>query len=259
MNTVNRYGFPSYTIGLLHGGPGAAGELKVVAKKLSSAFGVLELIQTKKSVNAQIEELFEQLNSFANFPVILIGYSWGAWLGFLFASRYPELVKKLILLSAGAFERKYNMDLMKIRFERLTQSERTEAESLFQMIKNGNKENNILNRFGKLMSLADTYEILYVEDDGVNVDMEIHQSVWKEAAKLRDTGQLLDCAKTIECPVVAIHGDYDSHPVKGVEEPLSKRLKRFKMITLEKCGHTPWKEKFAKDKFFTILEKELVE
>jgi pimeloyl-ACP methyl ester carboxylesterase len=44
-------------------------------------------------------------------PVILIGFSWGAWLCFILAARYPELVKKLILVSSGAFEEHYTTSL----------------------------------------------------------------------------------------------------------------------------------------------------
>lgn len=78
---------------MLHRGPGASGEMKPVAENLSKDFGILEFLQTEKSVSGQIDELYKQLTFSADVPVILIGYSWGAWLGFLFASRFPNLVK----------------------------------------------------------------------------------------------------------------------------------------------------------------------
>jgi hypothetical protein len=31
------------------------------------------------------------------------------------------------------------------------------------------------------------------------------------------------------------------------------------MIMLEKCGHEPWRERYAMDKFYDILEHELSE
>jgi pimeloyl-ACP methyl ester carboxylesterase len=40
-------------------------------------------------------------------PAILIGHSWGAWLGFLFAAKHPTLVQKLILVSSGPFDESY--------------------------------------------------------------------------------------------------------------------------------------------------------
>ena len=57
--------------------------------------------------------------------------------------------------------------------------------------------------------------------------------------------------------MVAIHGDYDSHPAEGVEKPLSAILNDFRFIILGNCGHKPWIERQARDRFFAILEEEL--
>lgn len=257
LETIRKYGKQPFKIGLLHGGPGASGEMKPVAENLSCDFGILEFLQTEKSVDGQIEELHNQLISCADLPAILIGYSWGAWLGFLFASRYPDLIKKLILISAGPFESKYNKDLLSIRLNRLNQQDRKETERLISMINSGNSDNEILRRFGNLMSIADSYDSLPVDNDLVNLDMIIYDSVWAEASRLRETYELINCADKIKCPVVAIHGVYDSHPIDGVEKPLSISLSDFRMIRIKNCGHTPWKERYAKDVFFEILRIEL--
>ena len=256
METIRKYGQLPFHIALLHGGPGAAGEMKSVAENLSKDFGVLEFIQTEKSVNGQIEELHNQLISSADLPAILIGYSWGAWLGFLFAGRYPHIIKKLILISSAAFESKYNSDLMSIRLNRLNPDDRIEAERLLSVINSEDSDHESLNRFGKLMSIADSYDYQPEDNDSVDLDMAIYQSVWSEASKLRETNELIRCADKIKCPVVAIHGDYDSHQIDGVERPLSEKIVDFKMIRIEKCGHTPWRERYAKDIFFKILRNE---
>ena len=74
---------------------------------------------------------------------------------------------------------------------------------------------------------------------------------------MRQTGELLALGKKILCPVVAIHGDWDPHPARGVCEPLQATLKRFpfKFIVLGDCGHKPWIERRAKDKFYSILKE----
>jgi pimeloyl-ACP methyl ester carboxylesterase len=258
LDTIRKYGKQPYHIGLLHGGPGASGEMKPVAENLSSDFGVLELLQTAKSINGQIEELHNQLSSGADFPCILIGYSWGAWLGFLFAGRYPQFLKKLILISSGPFESKYDNNMMRIRLNRLSHKERTEAERLISVLKSDNSDNESLRRFGKLMTIADSYYYLWEENDSVDIDFTIYKAVWEEASGLRESNELISLAEKIKCPVVAIHGDYDSHPAYGVEKPLSERLAHFKMIMITKCGHTPWRERFAKDTFYELLRKELL-
>jgi pimeloyl-ACP methyl ester carboxylesterase len=81
--------------------------------------------------------------------------------------------------------------------------------------------------------------------------------VWTEAAELRRSGELLQLGKLIKCPVVAIHGDYDPHPAEGVQKPLSAILKSFSFILLANCGHKPWIERQAKDKFYEFLKEQL--
>jgi pimeloyl-ACP methyl ester carboxylesterase len=257
MKTIRKYGTPPYLIGLLHGGPGALGAMKPLAEKLSSDFGVLELLQTEKTVNSQIEELYRQLISETDYPVVLTGHSWGAWLGFLFACKYPGMVKKLILIGAGAFENKYNSDLLNIRLNRSNEKDKVEIIRLLSLINSGNSDNETLKRFGELMTIADSYDYEPVKNEIIDFNMNVFQSVWQDASELRDKNLLLQNSKNIKCPVVAIHGDYDPHPYFGVEKPLSDYLTDFKMIKIENCGHTPWKERYAKDVFYEILLNEI--
>jgi pimeloyl-ACP methyl ester carboxylesterase len=85
----------------------------------------------------------------------------------------------------------------------------------------------------------------------------MYAAVWPEAARLRQTGELLRLAALIECPVVAIHGVYDPHPAEGVGTPLARTLRDFHMVVLDKCGHAPWRERYAADAFYDLLDREL--
>ncbi len=94
-------------------------------------------------------------------------------------------------------------------------------------------------------------------DDMIAFNEVQFNSLMAEIIPMRDSGELLNCSEKIRCPVVAVHGKNDPHIVDGVKIPLESRLSDFKMYILEKCGHEPWKEYYAKDKFFEILKKEL--
>ena len=48
-NGTRAYGKAPYTVVLVHGGPGAAGEMTPVAKRLSNNRGILEPFQTSTS------------------------------------------------------------------------------------------------------------------------------------------------------------------------------------------------------------------
>lgn len=145
---------------------------------------------------------------------------------------------------------------------RMTDSERRELQELEELLDSPSTSDReaLFDRFGKLMSKSDSYEPIDTSvDDRVEVSPRIFQAVWPEASELRRSGQLLQLAGNIRCPVVAIHGDYDPHPRVGVQEPLSRVIKDFRFIELHHCGHKPWIEREAKDQFYKTLRIELVD
>ena len=261
LNKLRTYGMPPFQISLIHGGPGAAGEMAPVAQRLSSDCGILEPIQTVMSVNGQVEELKTVLEEYGDLPVVLIGYSWGAWVSYLVAARYPVIIKKLILIGCGGFEDKYGKITNENRISRLSDLERSEFESIQLSLKNptGLDTNKLFIRLGELVSKVDSYDPISsnTDNDPVDFNAEIFSKVWPEADEMRRSGELLEYGKQIKCPVVAIHGDYDPHPAEGVEKPLLSVLKDFRFILLKKCGHKPWIERHAKDRFYELLKNEL--
>lgn len=259
MTNLRTYGKQPFNVAVIHGGPGAAGEIAPVARELASNWGVLEPLQMKASLEGQIEELKTILEKHGDLPVSLIGFSWGAWLSYLVSAPYPSLVKKLILIGSGPFEEKYAERIQETRLNRLSEAERIEVKSLYEVLDNPEVENKSIAfaRFGALFSKADAYDPIIDESEIIDYDPDIFQSVWREAAELRRNGKLLKLGKQIKCPVIAIHGDYDPHPAEGVQKPLSTMLKIFRFILLKNCGHKPWIERQVRDEFYRILKEEL--
>ena len=262
MKYQRKYGKSPLKVAVIHGGPGAPSSVASIARELSQDFGVLEPLQTKTSLKGQILELKRVLDDYADIPVTLIGHSWGAWLSYILAARYPSLIKKLILVGSGPFEQKYVKELQKTRLSCLNQLERKEYNSIIEFLNNSKvkAKNKLLNRLGALTSKTDSYDLIpdaSKERDLIDVQGDIFHKVWSEAEELRSSGKLLALGKTIQCPVVAIQGDYDPHPAQGVKKPLSTILKDFRFILLKDCGHYPWLEREAKVKFYKILRKEL--
>ena len=247
---LRKHGNSPYRVVVVHGGPGAPGEMRQVAEVLSNNFGVLEPMQTKDSIAGQVEELKEIIEKERSAPVYLVGWSWGAWLSLVFTAKYHLLVKKLILISSGPFESKYAKAIMTTRLNRLSATEREMA--------NGFLRSGEILKYAKIISKSDNYQPIDNYDENVEFQPKIYESVWGEAEELRKNGKLLKYLTEIKCPVVAIHGDYDPHPFLGVKEPLSKTLKDSKFYLLKNCGHKPWVEKEAKLKFYKILENELI-
>ena len=261
MKNLRTHGKAPFNIAVIHGGPGAAGEMAPVARELASAWGVLEPLQTAASLEGQIEELKAALDRNGDFPLTLIGFSWGAWLSFIFASSYPAIVKKLVLIGSGPYEERYATGIMQTRLSRLSGEDRVEAKSLIETLDNPTAEdrNRAFAQLGVLLSKADAYDPIMLESEAIDYRVDIFESVWQDAAELRRSGELLEFGKHIKCPMIAIHGDYDPHPAEGVQKPLSATLKSFRFILLKNCGHKPWMERQARDRFYDILKQELRE
>lgn len=259
MRSYRVYGEKPYKVVVVHGGPGAPGSLGYVAKVLSEKHSILEPFQSASSVQGQVEELHSYIQENCSQEKIkIVGHSWGAWLAFMYTAMHPERIEKLILVAAGAFDERYNFNLTKLRLSRLTEADRQEALDIINWMNRTESDDPAkMIRFSELMERADFFDCEQLEEGEQEFQFDIFQSVWKEADRMRRFGELVKYGKKIKCPVIAIHGNYDTHPAKGVEEPLSKVLKRFRFIGLEQCGHYPWKEKYAKNKFFEILETEL--
>ena len=256
------WGAPPYRVAVVHGGPGAAGEMAPVALALSARQGIFEPMQTEQSVDGQVEELRAALERSCQPPVVLVGFSWGAWLSFMLAARHPGLVSKLILIGSGPFEAKYAWNVTRTRLSRLGEAEKNEFIELLEALDTPPDDTDedkdaMMARLGELSAAADSFDPLERGEEVVECRWDIFARVWKEAAEMRASGRLLKQGKSITCPVVAIHGDYDSHPAEGVRDPLTRVLKDFRFILLEDCGHEPWHEKAARDGFFEILRNEL--
>ena len=57
IKNLRKYGKAPFSIAVIHGGPGAAGEMAPVANELASSWGILEPLQTAMSLQGQVEEL----------------------------------------------------------------------------------------------------------------------------------------------------------------------------------------------------------
>lgn len=262
MKNLRTYGKAPFHVAIIHGGPGAGGEMAPVAHELAAGRGILEPLQTATSLEGQVEELRVVLENQGDLPLTLVGFSWGAWLSFIVAARYPALIKKLILVGSGPFEEKYVARLQEARFNRLSEVERAEFEAILQALADPATadKDTLLARLGALASKTDAYDPFTVAADEAGPAAsqgDIFQSVWQEAAELRRSGELLELGKHIKCLVVAIHGDYDPHPAEGVQKPLSAILEDFRFILLKHCGHKPWIERRARDEFYRTLAEEL--
>lgn len=254
------YGKPPYNTILVHGGPGAAGELEDLALRLSKNFGLIEAYQTKNEIKGLVDELDEIIGSSLKEPVDLIGFSWGAWLACIYTHNYPFKVKKVILISCPPFEEKYVKVIKEKRLERLSKDEIKILDNKLTEIDTFNRKEDADKAFkviSKIILKADSLEPVLSGDSEIYLDYSIYKKIWDEAKRIRSSGKLLDIVRDIKARIVVIHGDYDPHPYSGVRIPLESLGKDISFNLIKDCGHYPWREKKAKESFYKVILREL--
>ena len=259
--TVRLYGQQPYAAAAVHGGPGAPGSAAGLAEGISEYCGVLEPFQSADTIAGQIRELREQITAFCpGRPIILIGHSWGAWLCAMTAAEYPCLASKLILVAAGPLKTSF---VKTIEERRLAHFSGEEKDLYFSLLaKLGEKESGqkdvLLRQLGNLCDKSDAYcELPTPENKSPELNGTMYFKIFSEAAEMRKQGKLLDLFEKIECPICIIHGEYDTHPPEGVTLPLTERKIPYSFHLLPKCGHTPWRETYARGEFLAILRGEI--
>jgi pimeloyl-ACP methyl ester carboxylesterase len=259
MENVRKYGTGPYNVAVIHGGPGAPGSIAPVARELSTVCSVLEPLQTAETLDGQVEELEELLKKHADLPAVIIGWSHGSGLSCLLAARHPDIVEKLVIIGTTPFNAKYQAEITGNRLLRLNEEERAEFFSLADIILDSSRENRSEAMAGlfRLANKADSYALLPLKDDVLEYQPDINISIGKDWRRLLDGSELLKIIPDIKCPVVAIQGDYDVNPAEAVKEQFSPVIKDFRFFLLEKCGHCPWYEKYARDRFYDILKQEI--
>ena len=188
MQNVRTYGKAPFSVAVIHGGPGAGGEMAPVARELAYDRGVLEPIQTATSLHGQVEELRRVLENHTDIPVMLIGFSWGAWLSYLVTARYPALIKKLLLVGSGPFEAQHVSRLQETRLHRLSEADRREFTLVIRALGNPAIEDKdiLLARLRAFAAKTDMYDPIMTAADASDAvsRMEIrvlkatHDHVW---------------------------------------------------------------------------------
>lgn len=258
--TIRKYGKPPYRVALLHGGPGAPGYMAPVARELGSTRGVLEPLQTKDTLDGQIEELRGQLADHTDIPVTLVGSSWGAVLALFLCARAHAMVRKLILVGSAVFDAENSSRVESRRLERLDAPKRERYLAVKRELQTAGTEDLgcLMKEWGEIMFDADAYDPLTRDLEVLEAQHELHKKVWSDFVALRDRPGFLSSEFSKICvPAVVIHGEFEPHPIGGILPFLESCIQDVRPYILPDCGHYPWIERHARKQFFDILSREI--
>ena len=148
--------------------------------------------------------------------VILVGHSQGCLVGIDFASRYPELIEKLVLV-AGSYRMPVNQDLIDL-------AEVGDEKALLLMMKWGYEGSKAFiggNPVKKIINSArEIREVLAVDLKACNNYKNGEESL-----------------KKIDCPTLCIFGDLDKMVPVKIGLKMSEQIKNSETKIISDCGH----------------------
>ena len=248
---------------LVHGGPGAAGQMGAVGRRLSGRFRVVEPLQRASgvvplTVAQHVADLCEVLRGpLEEGPVRLVGFSWGAMLALTYAARYPTQVERLILIGCGTFDRRAREAYEAAMTERMDADLRRRFEELTVRLAgetDRRRRDKLFAEFGSLCTRIQAFDPLASESEEEMLYDEVgFRETWSDAVSLQEQGIQPAEFAAVKAPVTMIHGDADPHPGRLIFESLEPIISNIQYRELSRCGHTPWIERHAKEAFYELL------
>lgn len=260
---VRKYGDSGPHAALLHGGPGAPGEMAPVAKHLSRDFRVLEPLQRLSgdiplTVALHVEDLHNVLREIPDSEKIrLVGFSWGAMLALTYAARYPEQIERVIIIGCGTFDeqsRRIYIDNMAGRMKSGEQKRIKQIEALLVLEKDRGRRNKLFAELGAIYSRIQSFKPhADCLDDVLCFDEEGFRQIWSDTLSLQKQNIQPAEFANIRAQVTMIHGKDDPHPGRLINKSLAWYIPNLQYFDLPRCGHKPWNEQYAKDDFYNLL------
>lgn len=252
-----RHGPTGRSVVVLHGGPGAPASASALARALADPLHVVEPWQRwSSSVPLSVDRHVEDLAGVISRDIpdekpALVGESWGAMLALVFASRYPDRVSAVALIGCGTFDRRARARLHDTLAQRTSpelKAELADLESRFP------DEGERLARAHRLSDSIYTYcRAAGAEDPVERFDPKGQAETWDDMARLQETGVYPARFVSIHCPVLMLHGSYDPHPGPMIRDGLKPYIPQLEYREFEQCGHSPWIEEHARDRFHIEL------
>ena len=231
---TRKYGNSEHSVVVLHGGPAAWGDVAPVAQGLSDSFTAIEPWQRGSAeepltVARHIEDLHDLIGEIdSDSPPALVGHSWGAMLALCYAAAYPHTAEPIVLVGCGTFDLASRARMKDILRER---ADRQLPGDVYERVEPWPDKKE--------------YEPL---------DVRAHRQTWDDMMRLQSDGTYPAAFAAIESDVLMLHGSYDPHPGPMIYASLRPFIRRLEYRELDRCGHSPWLERFARDEFFSTLK-----
>jgi pimeloyl-ACP methyl ester carboxylesterase len=202
-----------------------------------------------------VEDLHALVRNCGEERPALVGESWGAMLALAYAAAHPADAGRIVLVGCGTFD--------KASRERMHQiiAERTDPEMQRALAELDRLE---IDRDERLMQkfaiLEQTYFVDPLEPEAESeelplFDSQAHQETWQDMLRLQECGVYPAAFAAVTSPVLLLQGEEDPHPGEMIRDSLAPYVSGLEYHALKRCGHSPWRERTARNEFFEILKR----
>ena len=256
---VRKYGKSAHSVVVLHGGPAASGDAAAVAQGLSDSFTAIEPWQRGSgeetlTVARHVEDLHSLIVGLdCASPPAIVGHSWGAMLALCYATAHANEAGPIVLVGCGTFDQASRARMKEILRNR---TDLHLQEQLAAVVASTNDAADLHMRKFRLtrdLSVYDRVEPWPEKEEYEPLDVRAHEETWGDMMRLQSDGTYPKAFTGITSDVLMLHGSYDPHPGLMIYQSLQPFIRRLEYRELDRCGHYPWLERFARTEFFSIL------
>ena len=251
------YGRSGPAIILLHGGPGAPGEVAPIGRELADSFRLIEPFQRSSAaepltVAGHIADLHDLVMACgADHKPVFIGFSWGAMLALAYAAAHPDSTGPLILVGCGTFDQRSRDQLNRTLADRTTPEVRNAEHRAASLPMDDERLRASAAACMPLYAYAPVTDELEHE----HIDARAHEESWRDMLRLQADGTYPAAFTSIKTPVLMLHGDFDPHPGPVIHASLQRYIPQLAYRELAKCGHYPWIERYAAAQFYESIRE----
>ena len=259
---VRFYGETGPQVILLHGGPGAPGDLAPLARHLGNNFRVLEPLQRLSdsiplTVARHVADLYGVIHDTAtDIPIRLTGHSWGAMLALTYAARYPADIDRVVLIGCGSFDKGSREAYQTCMAQRMNSEIKLRLNNINMQLaveKDPQRRNESFAELAALCTRLQSFKPLSTGSEALVCDERGNNETWNDALYIQEQGiQPAEFAR-IQAAVTMIHGDKDPHPGPMIYKSLAPIIPTIQYHEIPRCGHMPWIEQEAREEFFKLL------
>ena len=255
MLETREYGTSGPPVVLLHGGPGAPGTMAPLGRELSAAYRLFEPFQRRSgdiplTVAVHIADLLEVIETRCEGTrPALVGSSWGATLALAFAAEHPDSAGPVVIIGSGTYTAESSAEFHRLLAGLIS----PDVEARIEEARDIPDPDRALAAAGDVFTEPYSYDPLTTDVEIAWADARGHREANDNWKRLRDEGKYPAAFAAIESPVLMLHGEADPHPGKMIRDSLLPMLPQLEYIEYDRCGHYPWIERHARDRFFRDL------